>query len=287
MAKVLRVISKLHIGLVLFMFLQISMIVHMSSGDTQLLTEYLVIYVVSTLVALSPIGEFVLCMQAGATAPLRMDMRERLEPMMNSIMSRIEEKKGINAMNLQLRFIDDPMPVALAIGRHTIAVSQGFMDMSYHEMEGILANEIAHLALRHNVVMMIAGCANPLILLYWGIIQISKWVLVAVFSILTIFSSNRSTQLISVLSSAIISAAIWLWTFLCTIFLAFESRQNVYDADLYTAELGYGYELASALESVGAMNIKGGFLRALQMTHPSVNARITRLQRAGIAYRSY
>lgn len=287
MEKVLRIISKSHIGLIVFIVLQISMLVYLTNGNSSELAEYFSIYLVTTAMALSPVGEFILCLFSGATSRLRADIEEELQPIADEIIEKIKERAPMKNVKIKWRELNAPIPCAAAIGRHTIAVSTALMELPYDQIEGILADEIAHLALHHNVAMMIAGCSNPLVLFFWIMLQIAKWIVIIISTVLSIISSDTAGRIAGLAMSGLTAIFVWSWTTLCTIFIAFESRQNVYEADQYAAELGYGYALASALNDVGVFIPNQGFLHMLQMTHPRPSARINRLIRNGVEYSSF
>ena len=71
------------------------------------------------------------------------------------------------------------------------------------------------------------------------------------------------------------------------LFLMWSSRKNEYDADAYAAELGYGYELAKALDAIGTGYPQDSFFKALYSTHPETHDRIGRLQNMGVDYYRY
>jgi Zn-dependent protease with chaperone function len=70
-------------------------------------------------------------------------------------------------------------------------------------------------------------------------------------------------------------------------FLMWSSRENEYGADAYAAELGYGMQLAKALDAIGTSQPKDSFFRALCSTHPNPHDRIARLQKMGVPYYRY
>lgn len=236
---------------------------------------------------MSPIGEFILRLFAGATSQLRGDVVEELQPIADEIIEKIHERSPMKNIKIRWAELDSPVPCAVAIGRHTIAVSTALLELPYDQIEGILADEIAHIALHHNIAMMLAGCSNPLILFLWLMLQVVKWLIAAVAILLSIFSSETSGKIASAAMPGFTFLLVWCWTTLCTLFIAFESRQNVYEADLYAAELGYGYGLVEALDQTKMFVPAQGFLHMLQMTHPRPNARINRLIKCGVAYSAY
>jgi Zn-dependent protease with chaperone function len=71
------------------------------------------------------------------------------------------------------------------------------------------------------------------------------------------------------------------------LFLAWSSRANEYIADKYAFELGYGYELAAALDELGAGVPQNSFFKALYARHPETNDRIGKLQELGVPYYRY
>ena len=92
---------------------------------------------------------------------------------------------------------------------------------------------------------------------------------------------------LSTLPSLFIAGIIWLWTKFCIFFLMWSSKENEFEADAYAAELGYGYELAKALDAIGTSEPQESFFKALYSTHPNTHDRIGRLQQLGVQYYRY
>jgi heat shock protein HtpX len=75
------------------------------------------------------------------------------------------------------------------------------------------------------------------------------------------------------------------WTKFCLLLLNGSSRANEFAADKYAFELGYGDELAEALDQLTLGVPATTFLKALNDTHPDPDERIGRLQSYGSDYR--
>ena len=280
MEKFQKFIAKSHIGLLLFVALQLFVMWYITREHPSSITGFYVLYIICTAVALSPVGEWFLCLFSGAASPLNAVIVEDLQPVAEEIIDRIHARNPNKKITIRWKELNSPLPCACAIGMHTIAVSSALMELPFDQIEGILADEIAHLALYHNVTMMIGGCANPLFLFFWLILQMFKWIAVGISSVFSMFSSKGSLKLGGWIASGLTTALVWIWTTICTLFIAFESRQNVYEADQYASDLGYGDGLIAALNETKVFVPEQGFLHTLRMTHPSPNARISRLTRA-------
>ena len=76
----------------------------------------------------------------------------------------------------------------------------------------------------------------------------------------------------------------WVWTKLGVLFVMKSSRENEFEADRFSAELGYGTYLCAALDRIcGASHMKGLFAN-LASSHPEKEARITKLRQFGVEY---
>ena len=71
------------------------------------------------------------------------------------------------------------------------------------------------------------------------------------------------------------------------LFLMWSSRANEYVADKYAMEIGYGYELAAALDSIGTGRPQNSLMKALYASHPETHDRIGKLQSLGVPYYRY
>ena len=104
---------------------------------------------------------------------------------------------------------------------------------------------------------------------------------------LSLIFGIRHRSFLSTLVGMFFAAIVWLWTKFCLMFLMWSNRQNEYDADRYSFELGYGIELAKGLDAIGGSNPQKSFLKALYSTHPHTHDRIGRLQQMGVRYYRY
>ena len=149
------------IGTIIFFALNALVIVGLfAGGGPEPLLAVLVLYVVSVIVAFTPFGEWVLCLMVGAREMKRLDMRNRMVPLLNEVYHRAKRKTPGLTNSIDLKVMYTPEPNAYAIGRRTVCVTEGLFGLPDEEVKGILAHELGHLACRHTEIQLLIGGGN-------------------------------------------------------------------------------------------------------------------------------
>jgi len=281
------VFNKSNIGTIIFFLLNGTLIVALFAlGGVYSLIVGLVLYILSVFLAFTRFGDWVLCVMAGARKMTRADMKVRMRPLLEIVYKKAMRKTRGLSNQLRLKVMYTPEPNAYAIGRRTICVTEGLFELPDDVVTGILAHEVGHLALKHTKIQILIGGGNFIIATFILILRLIYSIL-GVFSLASIATLRRTGGLLSALPGLFVAGIIWLWTKFCMLFLMWSSRKNEYDADAYAAELGYGYELAKALDAIGTGYPQDSFFKALYSTHPETHDRIGRLQNMGVDYYRY
>ena len=247
------------------------------------LFSILLLYALSIGVAFSPVGEWILCLIAGARKMARVDMRIRMVPLLEIVYNRAKRKTPKLTNIIVLKVIYMPEPNAYAIGRRTICITEGLFKLPDDAIQGILAHEVAHLAYRHNEIQLLIGGGNFLITTLIIALRSISMLLVMV----SLVFGYRNRSLTSTVVGVLLAGTIWGWTKFCMLFLMWSMRKNEYEADEYALELGYGIALAKGLDAIGTSEPQESFLRALYSTHPNTHDRIGHLQQMGAPYDRY
>ena len=272
------------IGTIIFFILNASVIIGLFAHDGyESLLIVLVIYILSVIIAFSPLGEWILCLMAGARKMTRTDMKIRMIPLLEVIYNKAKRKTPSLTNKIILKVIYAPEPNAYAIGRKTICVTEGLFKLPDDVIQGVLAHEVAHLAHRHTEIQLLIGGGNFIVTL---LILIMKLV-AAIIALFFLISGYRQRSFGIVVAGMFFAAIIWLWTKFCMLFLMWSIREKEYEADKYATELGYGFELAKGLDAIATSEPQEPFLKALYSTHPNTHDRIGRLQQMGVPYSRY
>ena len=257
-----------------------------SGGNPSGIITLVMVYIISLALSLSSIGQAVLCHLNGARKIVRLDMRERVIPVVEEVYLAAKHKTPELPDRINVRIMYDPNPNAFAIGTNTICVTEGMLDMPDNLMAGIIAHELGHLALQHTVIQILIGGGN---LIMTGIMLFLE-VLKNIFAISTVAGSYKKRSAGSeagVFLAAISAGVIYLWTKFCMLILRGSSRANEYAADAYAFEIGYGDDLAEALDRLTMGTPQATLLKMLSSTHPEPGDRIGRLQSMGATYSRY
>ncbi|MCR4896152.1 MAG: M48 family metalloprotease [Lachnospiraceae bacterium] len=288
---VLKSIFRLsNLGSIVFFFLNAALIiVWFSDGEPRKMVYVGIAYVVSVLLSLSPLGEWALGFFAGARKMRRLDMREKITPIIQRVQAAAEKKSG-NALPdvIILKVMHDPEPNAYAIGKRTVCVTEGLLDLPDEMIEGILAHELGHLAMHHTVIQLMIGGGNIIITTFLLVLRVFYYIKAA-WATLNLFRKDGDdiVGLIFGLLDIFSALLVFLWTKFCMLFLMWSSRANEYEADRYAYEIGYGDHLAAALDTITWGKPKSSFFKALYSSHPEPHDRIAKLQELGVSYSRY
>ena len=217
----------------------------------------------------------------------RVDMRNRMVPIVQRVYRKAKARTPDLPRNIILKVMYDPNPNAFAVGRKTICVTEGLLELPDEMIEGILGHEIAHLALHHTDIQLLIGGGNFIISGFILILKLLSAIITGIATIGAIKSESRATGCLFSFFGILCSGIVWLWTKFCMLFLMWSSRAHEYEADKYAYGIGLGYELAQALDTIGTGMPQNSFLKALYSTHPDTNDRIGKLQALGVPYSRY
>lgn len=279
-----------NLGTVIFFFLNLILLLTIFTDgflNTEVVPTIVVAYMMTVGISLSPIGEWFLALMVGAKEIRRIDTKIRIIPLLEVVYSKAKKESPDMVNSIHLKIIHDSSPNAYALGRHTICVTDGLFELSDDMIMGILAHEVGHLVNHHSVLQLLIGGSNMLITGFLLMLKIIAYMITAIFSIFAIRSRSFLAGFLIAFTGALSTISIWLWTKFCMLFLMASMRANEYVADEYARTIGFGYELANALDTIHMNTPSNGLLKALYSTHPDYNDRVARLQEAGVAYYRY
>lgn len=289
--RVGRIVRIQNLGTLIFFIMNMGMVLLMFcpdgiTGENALYVSLM--YILTVLISLSPIGEMVLAALAGAQEIKRKDIKIRLIPLLEIVYDRAKEKTPSMVDSINLKIIHDDSPNAFAIGRKTICVTDGLLELPDEAIMAVFAHEVGHIAYGHSALQLLIGGANVFIA---GCLLLIKFVCWMVSGICGIIAGTMSRSvfvgLLATLAASVSTGMIWLWTKISMLFLMWSMRQNEYVADEYAYSLGFGNSLALVLDSALCTKPQNGLLKALYSSHPHTDDRIARLQDLGSSYSRY
>lgn len=161
--RVGRIFRISNLGTLIFFLLNIGLILAFfcPNGITvETATPLVICYIITVLISLSPVGEWLFAAFAGAREIKRNDIKIRLIPLLEIVFEAAKQKTPSMVSSIKLKIIHDNSTNAFAIGRKTICVTDSLLNLSDEEIMAVLAHELGHIAYQHSVIQLLIGGAN-------------------------------------------------------------------------------------------------------------------------------
>jgi heat shock protein HtpX len=275
--------KKSNIGVLIYLCLNTLLVVGLfSDGFTDITGVFMGIgaYVISLILALSPIGEWVLRLQTGCRKINRKEHINRLQPLFLEVLAKAKKINPSIPDDVQLFMNGDKEPNAFATGRKTVCLTKGFLNYSDEQIKATFAHELGHLANKDTDLILMVTVGNFIVTAMFIIYRIVANILSFVFALVI---KDFGPIIINFLIDVILVAMMWIWTKIGTMLVMHSSRQNEFQADEFAFNCGYGDSLAEVLDTFDGSGTKGLWAN-LASTHPDSDGRIAKLQELGSSY---
>ncbi|MGN0546061.1 MAG: M48 family metalloprotease [Acutalibacteraceae bacterium] len=233
----------------------------------------IVFYLITLVIAMSPVGETILRWQNKCKPIKDVNVKNRLEPIFNRVYEKAKTRCPAISDKVSFFISRDECPNAFATGRRTVCVTQGLLDLSDDEIEGVLAHEFGHLAHKDTDVILAVEVGNMIVV---GTLTVINVITNFSLRIADMFSKGDSAKTMYKIINVLFYAVAFLWTKLGVLFCMHSSRKNEFAADNFAVDLGYHKELADALTELddGEFAKPKGLWAALHDSHPETTDRI-------------
>lgn len=250
----------------------------------------LLLYGFSLLIALSPIGEFILRLQTGCKKIKREDHRQTIMPLFDEVYAKAKGLTPSLPNGIKIYMNADNAPNAFATGRKTICVARGLLKLPPGQIKAILAHEFGHIAHRDTYMLqavIVGNCiVSAIVTALWIVSLIATTIAraAAICSPKNDLGVGRGMELMftALAQIAVIigyKVFMWLWTRLGVLLCMKTSRHNEFEADRFSSNCGYSKELIAAFETLAeSSESPKGIFATLASSHPDFDSRIANLQ---------
>ncbi|TGB02437.1 zinc metalloprotease HtpX [Halobacillus salinus] len=267
-----RLWSKRNVGIIIFLILN-TLIVMGIFGEPLL---GLFIYVLSLVIALSPLGEKILRFQQGCKPLARKEHIERLQPLFEEVYEKAKMMDPSLPDDIKLYISKEQEPNAFATGRKTICLTKGFLDFSDDEIKATLAHEFGHLSNKDTDLVLLVSIGN---LIVTTVFVFYRFVILIVGTMASAANRSLSSLIMTFFIDIILAGMMWLWTKLGTALVMHSSRNNEFEADAFAHSVGYGASLINVLDKVSNRELPTkGLWANLAASHPDADLRVAKLQ---------
>lgn len=245
------------------------------------------VYGASLIIALSPIGEWILRLQTGCKTIKRKEFKDFIFPIFEEVYAIAKEKDSSISNRVRLFITNDEEPNAFATGRNTICITKGLLNASEDEIRAILGHEFGHLAHKDTDLILVVSVGNFIVTAIFIAFRLFARVIAFVFSICGLIGGEIIIHLGATISGVITDVLLVLlmrvWTKFGMLLVMKSSRSQEYEADKFSADLGFGSALCEFLDRFDGSGFQGLFA-SLMSTHPDEDSRIAALQEYGVDY---
>ena len=288
--------KKNNIGVIIWLVANILMLVAMfSNGFTQWEGALwaIVLYALSMVIALSPVGEWILRLQNGCKEIKDQEVLDRIQPLFDQAYAKAKEQNPELPETVKLFMNEDSTPNAFATGRKTVCITKGLLTYSDAQILGVLGHELGHLAHKDTDIILVVAVGNMIMSAIFVVIRVIANVCMWFGEILSaMFSDSWAGVFASifigigrVVADFLLVLFMRVWTQLGVWLCMSSSRRNEFEADKYAYELGYGNGLYGVLESFeeedkasGNSGKSTGLFASLASSHPETSKRLEKLR---------
>lgn len=248
------------------------------------------VYLVSLVIALSPIGEWILRFQTGCKKIKDQNIKNYLEPLFQEVYAKAKAEDPTIPNNVRLFLSDDPSPNAFATGRKTVCVTRGLLVLPPEEIKATLAHEFGHLAHKDTDLILVVTVGNLIFNLLVTAIKlfltILEWILLFTVALVggrESWIGIAFVKLCSFLTFLFVNGLMWIWSTIGNLLVMASSRGNEYEADAFSFTLGYGNALCSMLNRIAGGERPQGVFATLASSHPATDKRIEKIRELELA----
>lgn len=252
-------------------------------ANTQSLIIVSIVYGTSITIALCPIGEMLLRLIENCRNPATEQERSYLAPIFEEVYQNAKEVNPQLSNAIQLYIMDAMYVNAFAIGRTTVAVTNGAIEtFTADELKGVLGHELGHMTYGHTKALLLSVIGN---FFFSIIVWVLRFLLYIIEGASSVFASINVVGLVfkfmAFMARIIFELSIFLFVNLGEIILALNSRSNETQADEFAFNIGFGREQISALYILQkiAMNSKLKLSEKMKASHPHTAYRIAHLEK--------
>lgn len=277
----------------------------------------LVLYALSLLIALSPLGEAIVRKKYKCMKLERPDQITYLETIYREVLEQakaLDENLGEDA---QIYITESPETTVFALGRKTISFTSGIFGFPQEKAKALLARELGHISQKDTDFLQLVMAGGSVVNMCIWILRIALYVcLVPLFVIggafyvvgrilgflFGMFAAAEGGKFIDKILSLICKPIPWLakklfhlvgklgkaltngWNKVGVAMVMKTRGETELVADEFAFNCGYGEDLCDIIANIDLADDGEGVFKDIVMAYPAKDQRIAKLQELGVEY---
>lgn len=277
----------------------------------------LVLYAISLLVALSPLGEMIVRKKYKCKKLERADQITYLETIYNEVLGQAKAVDENLSEDAQIYITESAETTVFALGRKTLSFTTGIFGMPQEQVKALLARELGHISQKDTDFLQLVMAGGSVVNMCIWILRISLYVcLVPLFLIaggfyifarigafvFGTFGTDKGEKAIEKLINLICKPIPWLakklfhlvgklgkaltngWSKFGVSMVMKTRGASEIAADEFAFNCGYGDVLCDIINNVDLADDGAGIFKDIVMAYPAKDERIAKLQELGVDY---
>lgn len=242
------------------------------------------IYVLSIGISISRLGEWVNRCQYGCKKIRETDNLSEVLAIFTEVYEKARKEDPDLCKDIKLYISEENSPNAFALGRRTVCITKGLLNLPINEIRAVLGHEFGHLAHKDTDLLLVISVGNLIISGCMVLINLTIQIFHLFIELIALVMGRTGGALLSLFNylyhlalSVFVHGFTMLWSYLGILLVMKSSRENEYEADAYSVQLGYGVSLYNFLKEYGDGRAEGVFA-ALSRSHPDKYLRMDRIK---------
>ena len=168
---------------------------------------------------------------------------------------------------------------AMALGRHTIAVTKGAMKtFTEDELKAVMAHEMAHIVYGDTIASLYTLIGNGF---FSAFVLFARFCLLLLDWLQNVFTKKRGFLFSFIfLIQLLFEAVIFIFNFGLQVILSVNRRKNEFWADGFSYSIGYDTDMIEALYLLEKISLgdNSTIIQKMTASHPRITLRIKKLE---------
>lgn len=278
-----------------------------------------VIYFISMLVNLSPIGEFIVRKKYKCKKIERADQISFIETQYRAVLELANAFDAKLSADINLYVVESAETMVYALGRNTLAVTTGLFDFPANKIRALIARELGHISQKDTDFLLLVTSGNFTVIVCIWLLRIFLYIaLIPVFALagicyvfgmlfgfLASFDSSGGLRMIGKalqmlckpipwIAKKLVELVGWIGRTLTNLWnkvgvsMVLKTRQGYeYSADEFAFNCGYGDILCDIILNDNLSDQGEGIFVDIVKAYPPSNSRLAKLQELGAEYSAY
>ena len=280
-----------------------------------------VVYLISMLVVLSPLGEAIVRLKYKCKKIERLDQLNHIETQYHEVLEKAKALDPQLDSSVSVYVTESQETTVFALGRKTLAVTSGLFSMPKEKIQALMAREFGHISQKDTDFLLLVTVGNFTVTACIWILRIGLYIalipimvlgglaffMLKLFGLVFMFAgggvpgahfigklADILANPLPMIAKKLFQLVGWIGKTLTNLWnkvgavMVLKTRQGYeYSADEFAFNCGYGETLYDIIKHDNLADQAEGIFKDIVKAYPAADARLAKLQTLGVEYSDY